>query len=184
MSIEKALDTFGKRVQQQSRSYLTKNKNNASGDLYKGTKYSLNVSPNSFSLSFPMTPYWRFFDSGVKGVGGKRADKIVNGKIVKGEDWQLKRVIDSPFSYKTKKPPAQIFEKWAKQKGIKPRGADGRFTTFKSFGFAVATSVFHTGLKTTKFFTTPFENEFNKLPDDLVQAYSLELDDLLKFTAR
>ena len=111
MSIEKALDTFGKRVQQQSRSYLTKNKNNASGDLYKGTKYSLNVSPNSFSLSFPMTPYWRFFDSGVKGVGGKRADKIVNGKIVKGEDWQLKRVIDSPFSYKTNKPPAEIFEK-------------------------------------------------------------------------
>jgi hypothetical protein len=182
MSVEKALDTFGKRVQQQSRSYLTKNKNNASGDLYKGTKYSLTVSPNSFSLSFPMTDYWQFFDSGVKGVGGKRADKIVNGKLVKGEEYKTKRVINSPFSYKTKKPPAHIFEKWAKQKGIKPRGENGRFTSYKSFGFAVATSVFHTGLKTTKFFTTPFENEFNKLPNDLVEAYALELDDFLKFT--
>ena len=182
MSIEKALDTFGKRVQQQSRSYLTKNKNNASGDFYKGTKYSLTVSPNSFSLSFPMTDYWQFFDSGVKGVGGKRADKIVNGKLVKGEEYKKKRVINSPFSYKTKKPPAHIFEKWAKQKGIKPRGANGQFTTYKSFGFAVANSVFKKGLKPTKFFTTPFENEFNKLPDEIVKAYSLELDDLLIFS--
>jgi hypothetical protein len=161
MSIEKALDTFGKRVQQQSRSNLTRLKKNVSGDLYKGTKYDLAVGPNSFSLSFPMTPYWNFQDQGVSGT---------------------ERKFNTPFSYKTKKPPAAVFESWAKRKGIKPRGKDGKFTTFKSFGFAVANSVFKKGLKPTKFFSTPFENEFNKLPDELVQAYSLELDDLLKFT--
>ena len=161
MSIEKALDTFGKRVQQQSRSNLTRLKKNVSGDLYKGTKYDLTVSANSFSLSFPMTPYWNFQDAGVSGT---------------------ERKFNTPFSYKTKRPPAHIFESWAKRKGIKPRGANGQFTTYKSFGFAVANSVFKKGLKPTKFFTTPFENEFNKLPDEIVKAYSLELDDLLRFS--
>jgi len=161
MSVEKALDTFGKRVQQQSRSNLTRLKKNVSGDLYKGTKYDLTVSANSFSLSFPMTPYWNFQDAGVSGT---------------------ERKFNTPFSYKTKRPPAHIFESWAKRKGIKPRGANGQFTTYKSFGFAVANSVFKKGLKPTKFFTTPFENEFNKLPDEIVKAYSLELDDLLIFS--
>ena len=161
MSVEKALDTFGKRVQQQSRSNLTRLKKNVSGDLYKGSKYDLTVSANSFSLSFPMTPYWNFQDAGVSGT---------------------ERKFNTPFSYKTKKPPAHIFESWAKRKGIKPRGANGQFTTYKSFGFAVANSVFKKGLKPTKFFTTPFENEFNKLPDEIVKAYSLELDDLLIFS--
>jgi len=161
MSVEKALDTFGKRVQQQSRSNLTRLKKNVSGDLYKGTKYDLTVSANSFSLSFPMTPYWNFQDAGVSGT---------------------ERKFNTPFSYKTKKPPAHIFESWAKRKGIKPRGANGQFTTYKSFGFAVANSVFKKGLKPTKFFTTPFENEFNKLPNEIVKAYALELDDLLRFS--
>jgi len=161
MSIEKALDTFGKRVQQQSRSNLTRLKKNVSGNLYKGTKYDLTVSANSFSLSFPMTPYWNFQDAGVSGT---------------------ERKFNTPFSYKTKKPPAHIFESWAKRKGIKPRGANGQFTTYKSFGFAVANSVFKKGLKPTKFFTTPFENEFKKLPNEIVKAYALELDDLLRFS--
>ena len=161
MSVEKALDTFGKRVQQQSRSNLTRLKKNVSGDLYKGTKYDLTVSANSFSLSFPMTPYWNFQDAGVSGT---------------------ERKFNTPFSYKTKRPPAHIFESWAKRKGIKPRGANGQFTTYKSFGFAVANSVFKKGLKPTKFFTTPFENEFNKLPNEIVKAYALELDDLLRFS--
>jgi len=161
MSVEKALDTFGKRVQQQSRSNLTRLKKNVSGDLYKGSKYDLTVSANSLSLSFPMTPYWNFQDAGVSGT---------------------ERKFNTPFSYKTKKPPAHIFESWAKRKGIKPRGANGQFTTYKSFGFAVANSVFKKGLKPTKFFTTPFENEFNKLPNEIVKAYALELDDLLRFS--
>jgi len=175
MSVSNALDTFGKRVQQQARANLTRDKRNASGKLYDDTSYNLNVSANSFSLRFNLSDnkYWEFVDAGVKGVGGKKAN---------GEPYVQKNVIGSPFSYKSKKPPAKIFETWAKQKGISPRGKNGRFTTFQSFGFAVANSVFHTGLETTKFFSKPFENEFKKLPDEVVQAFALELEDLLKFT--
>jgi len=161
MSVKKALDTFGKRVQQQARANLTRNKMNASKGLYESTKYDLTVSPNSFILSFDLENYWQFQDSGVSGT---------------------ERKFNTPFSYKTKKPPAQIFEKWAKLKGIKPRNKQGKFTTYKSFGFAVASAIFKRGIKPTKFFTKPFENEFKKLPEEVVEAFALELDDLLTFT--
>jgi hypothetical protein len=161
MSVKKALETFGKRVQQQARANLTRNKMNASKGLYESTKYDLTVSPNSFILSFDLENYWQFQDSGVSGT---------------------ERKFNTPFSYKTKKPPAQIFEKWAKLKGIKPRNKQGKFTTYKSFGFAVATAIFKRGIKPTKFFTKPFENEFKKLPEEVVEAFALELDDLLTFT--
>ena len=162
MSIEKALDTFGKRVQKQARANLTRNpNNNASGNLYKKTKYDLSVSPNSFSLSFELTDYWEFQDQGVSGTEKK---------------------YNTPFSYKSKKPPAKVFEAWAKQKGIKPRSkTSGRFITSKSFGFAISNHIYKNGIKPTKFFSKPFENEFKKLPDELVEAFSLQLDDLLKF---
>ena len=161
MSIEKALKTFGERVQKQARSNLTKGNKNASGELYKKTKYDLSVSPNSFSLSFELTDYWEFQDQGVSGTEKK---------------------YNTPFSYKSKKPPAKVFEAWAKQKGIKPRSkTSGRFIRSKSFGFAISNHIYKNGIKPTKFFSKPFENEFKKLPDELVEAFSLQLDDLLKF---
>jgi hypothetical protein len=163
MSVKKAFDTFGKRVQQQARANLTRNKNKASGKLYEDTSYNITVSPRSFSLRFNLSDneYWQFQDSGVSGT---------------------ERKFNTPFSYKTEKPPAQIFEKWAKLKGIKPRDKKGKFTSYKSFGFAVAASIFKRGIKPTKFFTKPFENEFKKLPEEVIKAFALELDDLLKFT--
>lgn len=161
MRVEEVLQTFGKRVQQQARSNLTRQKMNASGGLYDATKYELSTGQNSFSLSFEMLEYWQYQDSGVSGTQKK---------------------YNTPFKYTTKKPPAQIFEKWAKQKGIKPRDKQGRFSTFKSFGFAVSNKIFKEGIAPTKFFTKPFENEFNKLPDEIVEAYALDLDDILKFT--
>jgi len=158
---KEVLDTFGKRVKQQARTNLTKGKHKASGGLYDSTDYELSTGPKSFSLFFELEDYWEFQDKGVSGTEVK---------------------YNTPFSYKTRKPPAKVFEKWAKQKGIKPRGKNGQFTTYKSFGFAVANSIFKKGIKPTKFFSKPFENEFNKLPGDLVQAYALDVENFIDFT--
>ena len=46
--------------------------------------------------------------------------------------------------------------------------------------FAIAESVYRTGLETTHFFTNPFEKAFKELPDQLVESYGLEVDRLLK----
>lgn len=36
------------------------------------------------------------------------------------------------------------------------------------------------GLKTTNFFTEPFETAFKRLPDEIIEAYGLDIESLLK----
>lgn len=170
MRVEDVLNTFGKRVIQQSRTNLTKKKKNASKDLYNSLKYKLNVKKNKYELSFEMEDYGSFIDRGVKGVGGTKAN---------GERWKKKKVTNNDFKYKNKKPPAKAFDKWIVRRGIANRDAGGRFTSRKSTSFAIANSVYHTGLETTNFFTRPLENEFNKLPDDLLNGMLGEIDIIL-----
>lgn len=38
------------------------------------------------------------------------------------------------------------------------------------------------GIRPTYFFSKPFETDFNKLDDDVVEAFALELDSFLKYT--
>lgn len=157
LEVKKILDKFGKRLVQASRSSLTQKKVKASGELYKSISYDLKVSPNSFEFSFGSgLDYANFQDQGVSGTEKK---------------------FNTPFSYKSKKPPASAFINWAKQKGIKPRNKKtGKFTTFKSFGFAMSNHIFKKGIKPKNFISKPFERAFKALPDELVEAYGLELD--------
>ncbi len=168
--IKKTLDKFGKDVVQQSRSRLTKSGSNFSKELYNSIGYELDVSNKgtSFSFSFEMEEYGAYQDQGVRGVGGVRKTtskfKRTNNK---GKLWKQKAPKDTPFSYKEgKKPPVKAFEKWAKAKGLSP--------------FAVREIVYHEGLKAKKFFTTSFEQQFAKLPDELLKAFGDDLDNFLK----
>lgn len=176
MSVKNALDSFAFDVIEGAKKTLKDKNINASKKLSNSLDYKLKVSKNSFSLSFFMEDYGDFIDKGVRGVGGSKAD---------GSKWKRKRFAsDSPYKYKNKKPPANAFSKWIVQKGFAPRNKKGQFTTRKSLQFAIANSVYHTGIKTTHFFTTPFNREFRNLPDALVEAYSLEVDDLLEFALK
>ena len=160
--VKKALDKFGKSVIQQSRSRLTKEKKNASKSLYNSLGYDLKVGKNSFSLSFEMEDYGKFVDQGVSGT---------------------KKKYNTPFKYTSKAPPSEVFVKWAKTRGIKPRDkSTGKFITNKSFGFIISRHIFKQGIEPTKFFTKSFEQQFEKLPDEIVEAFSLEVDDLFNFT--
>lgn len=171
----KALDYFGTKVVNKSKGNLKRKKKKASGKLINSIGYKAKVSKNSFELSFEMEDYWTFVDYGVKGVGGTKAD---------GSSWKKKRVNNSKYKYKKAKPPLMAFNGWTIRKGIAPRNKAGQFTSRKGLLFAISTSVFHTGLETTSFFTKPFEKEFKRLPDDLVKAYALDVEELLKFTIK
>lgn len=163
MSVKESLELFGKRVQQQSRSNLTRLDKKVSGNLYDSVKFDLDVHKNSFRLSFLMEDYGQFVDKGVKGsVSSAKAP-------------------NSPFSYKSKMPPTRVFDKWIVSRGFAPRN-NGKFTSRESLKFAIATNVFKFGIKTTNFFSRPFENEFKKLPTEVVEAYGLELENFLQFT--
>lgn len=161
-NVKKELDKFGKNVIKQSRNRLTRSNSNASKSLYNSLSYDLSVGKNSFSLSFEMEDYGEFID---KGVSGKE------------------KTYNTPFAFKSKRPPANVFESWSKAKGIKPRDKKtGRFITKKAFGFIMAEHVFRKGIKPTEFFTKSFETQFNKLSDDVVEAFNLDLDDFIKFS--
>ena len=161
-NIQKTLDKFGKDVVQQSRSRLTKQNINATKDLYNSLNYDLDVSKKgtSFSFSFTMEDYGEFIDRGVSGTEKK---------------------YNTPYAYTTKAPPPSVFGKWAKAKGIKPRDKKtGKFITAKQFGFIMSRHIFTKGIKPTNFFSLSFEQQFKKLPDELLKAFGDDLENFLK----
>ena len=171
---QNALNTFAKYVISQSRANLTRGKKNSSKELYNSLDFDINVSKNSFELSFLMEEYGVFQDKGVKGT---KSNYLENK--------------DSPFSYKSKggkkglkgMPPPKAFDKWIVKKGLKGiRNNKGQFISRKSLQFMIARSVFEKGIKASMFFTKPFEKAFKNLPKELVDAYRLDVEQLIKTT--
>ena len=162
MSTRIALDRFAKTVVKESKTALTKQNKNVSKSLYNSIGYDLRVSKNSFQLSFEMEEHGKFIDKGVKGRDS--SEKAPN----------------SPYQYKNKMPPVKAFDKWVVKRGLAGRNKQGQFVSRESLKFAIAKSVQTKGIKTTNFFTKPFESAFKRLPDELVEAYALEVDNLFK----
>ena len=161
-NVQQELNRFAKYVIKQSRTNLTKGKKNSSKKLYNSLDYDLNVSPNSFSMSFLMEDYGIFQDKGVSGV---------------------KKKYNTPFSYKDKMPPPSKMDKWIVRKGLKGiRGKNGKFISRKSLQFMIARSIYNNGIKPSLFFTKPFEKAFKNLDKDIIKAYQLDVEELLKFT--
>jgi hypothetical protein len=73
---------------------------------------------------------------------------------------------------------------WAKARNIRLRDDKGRFKKgdYRTIGFILQKSVFEKGIKPSLFFTKPFENAFLRLPDDIIERFALDIDDLLDFT--
>lgn len=162
-NVEDELNAFRKHVITEARKNLTRNKKNASKTLYNDMNSFLKVSKNSFELGFEMPIYGQFQDQGVSGV---------------------KKKYDTPFSYKKKMPPLDVFEAWIKRKGIKGRDKRGRFITNKSLSYLIARSVFNNGIKPSLFFTRPFELAYKRLGDDVIQAFGLDIDEFLEYTLK
>lgn len=165
------LDRFGKFIVQQSRTNLSKKKKKDTSALYNSISYELKVSKNSFQLSFKMEDYGIFVDKGVKGVSS--SSKAPNSPFKfgsgSGRAGGLTRGIDG----------------WVKRKRIqfKERGT-GRFMSYEQTSYLIRNSIWNKGLETTNFFERPFELAFQKLPDELIEQYGLEFEDLLKFTLK
>jgi hypothetical protein len=162
-NVQKELTRFGKYVVQQSRSNLSKKDKNVSSKLYNSIGYESKANPNSFEFSFSMLDYGNFQD---KGVSGKE------------------KRYDTPYAYTNKRPPSQPLAEWAKKRNIRLRDDKGRFSkgNYKTIGIILANSIYKKGIKPSLFFTRPFNLAFEKLPEELVEAYSLDLDNFLKFT--
>jgi hypothetical protein len=166
MSVKNVLELFGKRVQQQSKSNLSKKGKKDTSELYHSIGYEVKVSKNSFHLSFKMADYGMFVDKGVKGKTS--SDKAPNSPFRFGSGTGKKGGLTDGING------------WVKRKRLqfKERGT-GKFLSYQSTAFLITRAIYNKGIETTNFFTKPFENEFKKLPEEVVEAYGLEVNQLL-----
>ena len=158
---EKYLNDFAKYVIQQSRSNLTKGNKNVNKNLYNSLDKEIEVGANSFRMAFLMEDYGTFQDKGVSGTEKK---------------------YNTPFSYKSKRPPLKPITDWVKNRRFQFRQKNGEFMSYKSTAFLVRNSIFKKGIKPSLFFTKPFEKAFERLPDELIEEYGLDVEQFLEYT--
>ena len=156
-----ALERFLTHVANQSKRNLTLNSSNKTKRLHKSIKGDVKANPNSLEADIEIEDYWKFINYGIRGVE--------SGNSLK--NWRFKNH-------------ATPFKKGA---GVIP--PTGAFRTDKinrpvSFGQARASAinVWKHGIKPTQFFTKPFEAAFKNLPEEVIEAYGLDLEEFIEFT--
>ncbi len=165
------LTDFSKYVVKQSRTNLTKGGRNVSKQLYDSIGYDVKVSKNSFELGFKMQDYGQFQDQGVRGKSSSS------------------RAPRSPFKFGTgsgaKGGLTNGIDTWVKRKRIQFKNRkSGKFMSYENTAFLIRNSIYNKGLKPTMFFSKPFEAGFINLPDDVIQAYGLDVENFLKYTLK
>ena len=166
-NIQELLDDFKDNVVREAKSNLK-----TKGNLNNSVKGYVKESKNSIQISFEMEDYGAFVDQGVKG-------KNSSNKGNRQKKSPYKFGTNSSLIGKAKGGMSGIMTKWVKQKGFQWRDKEtGRFMSYKSMGYIIARSIYSKGLKPSLFFTKPFEKYFKKLPEEVVQKYGLEIEQL------
>jgi hypothetical protein len=171
----KVLTKFSKYVVSQSRANLTRKDKNVKGNLYKSIKGETFTGKNSIGLYFEMEDYGAYQDSGVKGKssgnslstfkqGGFRFGSGTGkeGGLTEGINQWVK---DRRFQFKSK-----------------DEGSKGRFLSYEQTAFIITRSIYQKGIEATRFFSKPFEVGFERLPNELIEAYALDVEKLLQQT--
>ena len=170
MSVVAELEKFGKYVVQQSKSNLSKKKHRDTSNLYNGIKYEVTKEKDSTTLSFDFgsaNDYWQFVDKGVKGKTSsfKAPNSPFKFGTGTGKSGGLTKGINGWVARKR----FQFQDKKTKQ-----------FLSYKATAFLIIRSIWNKGLETTNFFTKPFEQAFQRVPDAIYEAYALEVEEQLK----
>ena len=168
-NVEKELKNFAKYVVTKSRMNLRSSDKNSSGSLSKSLDSDVKVSKNSFQLAFMMEEYGVYQDKGVRGKSS--SSKAPN----------------SPFKFGTgtgrKGGLSEGINKWVKRKRFQFRDKkSGKFLSYDSTAFLISRSIYQKGIAPSLFFTKPFEKAFKGLNKDLVEAYKLDVEALIKTT--
>ena len=174
MSVVDELNNFGKYVQQQAKSNLSKKKKKDTSKLYNGINYKTTETKDGAVLTFDFkdaNDYWEFVDKGVKGFSSSA------------------KAPTSPFKFGTgtgkKGGLTSGVNGWVTRKRIQFKDRkSGQFLSYKSTAFLIMRSIWNKGLATTNFFTKPFEQAFQRLPEDIYAAYGLEVESQLKIALK
>jgi len=81
-----------------------------------------------------------------------------------------------------KNPPFSPLRKWVQDRRIQFRDNSGRFQTYDQTAWAVVKSIGKKGIEPSNFYTRPFNLGFQKLPNEVAEAYALDVEEFLDFT--
>tara|TARA_R110000737_G_C14576563_1_gene484949 strand:- start:70 stop:600 length:531 start_codon:yes stop_codon:yes gene_type:complete len=166
-----AMNAFGKYVVENSKQNLVDKGKNSSSSLYESISYKISEGGDFTGLEILMEEYGKFQDKGVSGVKVK---------------------YETPYAYTDKMPPPTKLDKWIVRRGIAPRTSSGKFKArtisaagfAKSIQFMIARSIYMKGIKPSMFFTKPFEAAFKNLPEEMINAFALDVEQLMKNTIK
>jgi len=173
-NVQKVLDKFRNNVIKEARKGMPR----SSGALSRSLKSYVKASKNSIQISFTMDDYGWFQDEGVK---GKDPSKVSPNAKITGQQAPNSQYKFGSQRYKgTWGSFVQSLAVWAKKKNIRLRDEKGKFKkgNYKTIANIIAGNIYNRGLKPSLFFTKPYEKYFKRLPNDLVQKYGLDIDEL------
>ena len=138
------------------------------GDLYKSVSYKYEKSQDLFLLDFLMEDYGTFVDKGVRG---------------KTSTYPETSAALSQFQYGSGNFPkgglTEGIKGWLEKKRFQWRDKKGRFMSYDTMTYLISRSIYNKGLKANLFFTTPFELGLQKLPKQLTDAFSLDIENAI-----
>ncbi len=180
LNLKATIEKYGKYVVQQARTNLTKD-GKGGGSLYNSLESKVDVEVDAFLLEFLMEDYGLFVDKGVK---GKDPSKVSPNAKITGQ-----QAPNSPYRFGsgnyagTWKSFLDKIEVWAKSKNVRFReqkgsskGGQFKAGNYRSMAYVIASNIYNRGIKTSNFFTTPFERSQQKLGDELLDSFILDVE--------
>jgi hypothetical protein len=163
-NLQRYLDSFGKQVLKDANGILKSQKGSTA--LSKSIRFEVEKDSQGFTTKFYMLDYGTFVDKGVSG------NKIKRGYI-NTEGFAA----SSPYSYKSKQPPANILAKWVAKKGLKGRDKKtGRYISNMSLAFLIARKIKRDGIQGISFFQKPLGIRYGELKTELLNVLKLDIE--------
>jgi len=81
-----------------------------------------------------------------------------------------------------KNPPFSPLRKWVEDRRIQFRSNKGKFQSYDQTAWAIVKSIGKKGIPASNFYSRPFNLGYAKLPNEIVEAYALDVEDFLEFT--
>lgn len=165
--VNDVLSKFSKYVTTQAKANLTRKDKNVKGKLYNSIKGEVFTGKNSIGVYFEVEDYGTFQDLGVRGKTSSQ------------------KAPNSPYRFGTgsgrKGGLTDGINDWVRARRFQFKDKNtGRFMSYEQTAFLITRSVYNKGIEASRFFSKPFEVGFEKLPNDIVEAYGLDVEQFLK----
>lgn len=181
--LEKAITKFGSNLIKDGRKILHKSKKTTQANtLYNEYHYTMKSTSSTISLGLEFgkaESYWQFVDKGVEGTGGVKKGTTKKGELGarggtglargRGSGFKFDKSFDNP-----KGKLVNALRDWIKNK---PIGLGDKSDL--SLAYAMGYTIRRRGLERTMFVSRPIEIHSKKLPNEVTEAFLLDLESLV-----